>query len=254
MRSGGSGRHCLRLPFWWRSPNVSETPETPCAPLSFALLLTTPAAAAPCGGDFGDFLKTMEAEVIAAGVPAETAAAFFEGRAPGPEGPQGRPQPGRLPQDLPRLLAIADLEAAPVHRPRPNPKRWTPSSPAPKPNTAFRAASCWPSGPSRPISARSRAISTPATPFSPLPMTAADPSFSSPRSLPPRSFTHMDDFDPGHHRRLGGRNRHGPDAAQGHPGTRGRWRWRRADPAENLAGGRDPVRCADAATSRLARG
>jgi lytic murein transglycosylase len=45
----------------------------------FALLMTTPAVAAPCGGDFGDFLKTMEAEVIAAGVPAETAAAFLKG-------------------------------------------------------------------------------------------------------------------------------------------------------------------------------
>ena len=45
----------------------------------FALLMTTPTAAAPCGGDFGDFLKTMEAEVIAAGVPAETAAAFLKG-------------------------------------------------------------------------------------------------------------------------------------------------------------------------------
>lgn len=45
----------------------------------FALFLTSPAAAAPCGGEFGDFLTAMQAEVIATGVPAETAAAFFKG-------------------------------------------------------------------------------------------------------------------------------------------------------------------------------
>ncbi len=44
-----------------------------------ALALAAPAAAAPCGGDFGDFLKAMEAEAIAAGVPADTAAEFFAG-------------------------------------------------------------------------------------------------------------------------------------------------------------------------------
>lgn len=44
-----------------------------------ALLLSTPAAAAPCGGDFGDFLKAMEAEAIAAGTPADKAAEFFAG-------------------------------------------------------------------------------------------------------------------------------------------------------------------------------
>ena len=44
-----------------------------------ALVLSTPAAAAPCGGDFGAFLETMEAEAIAAGVPADAAAAFFKG-------------------------------------------------------------------------------------------------------------------------------------------------------------------------------
>ena len=44
-----------------------------------ALALATPATAAPCGGDFGDFLKAMEAEAIAAGVPADAAAAFFHG-------------------------------------------------------------------------------------------------------------------------------------------------------------------------------
>jgi len=44
-----------------------------------ALTLATPAAAAPCGGDFGDFLAAMQAEVVAQGIPAETAAAFFQG-------------------------------------------------------------------------------------------------------------------------------------------------------------------------------
>ncbi len=44
-----------------------------------ALLLSTPAAAAPCGGDFGDFLEAMEAEAIAAGTPADKAAEFFAG-------------------------------------------------------------------------------------------------------------------------------------------------------------------------------
>jgi lytic murein transglycosylase len=44
-----------------------------------SLLLATPVAAAPCGGDFGDFLNAMEAEATAAGIPPETAAAFFAG-------------------------------------------------------------------------------------------------------------------------------------------------------------------------------
>jgi lytic murein transglycosylase len=44
-----------------------------------ALALATPAAAAPCGGDFGEFLTQMEAEAIAAGVPTDAAAAFFKG-------------------------------------------------------------------------------------------------------------------------------------------------------------------------------
>ncbi|MFO1203726.1 MAG: lytic murein transglycosylase [Tabrizicola sp.] len=44
-----------------------------------ALALATPAAAAPCGGDFGEFLASMEAEAVAAGVPAEQAATFFKG-------------------------------------------------------------------------------------------------------------------------------------------------------------------------------
>jgi lytic murein transglycosylase len=44
-----------------------------------ALTLATPAAAAPCGGDFSEFLAAMQGEAIAAGVPAEAAAAFFAG-------------------------------------------------------------------------------------------------------------------------------------------------------------------------------
>jgi len=45
----------------------------------FALLIASPAAAAPCGGDFGAFLSAMEAEAVAAGTPADKAAAFFAG-------------------------------------------------------------------------------------------------------------------------------------------------------------------------------
>ncbi|MDP3262658.1 MAG: lytic murein transglycosylase [Tabrizicola sp.] len=41
------------------------------------LALATPAAAAPCGGDFADFLAAMETEAIAAGTPPDAAAAFF---------------------------------------------------------------------------------------------------------------------------------------------------------------------------------
>ena len=44
-----------------------------------ALALATPAAAAPCGGDFGEFLQAIQAEATAAGIPADTAAAFFKG-------------------------------------------------------------------------------------------------------------------------------------------------------------------------------
>ncbi|MDX5351365.1 MAG: lytic murein transglycosylase [Paracoccaceae bacterium] len=44
-----------------------------------ALTLAAPATAAPCGGDFGAFLRAMQAEAIAAGVPADKAAAFFAG-------------------------------------------------------------------------------------------------------------------------------------------------------------------------------
>jgi len=45
----------------------------------FALALATPAAAAPCGGDFGDFLAAMRAEAVAAGIPADAASAFLKG-------------------------------------------------------------------------------------------------------------------------------------------------------------------------------
>lgn len=44
-----------------------------------ALTLAAPAAAAPCGGDFGAFLTAMEAEAVAAGVPADAAARFLKG-------------------------------------------------------------------------------------------------------------------------------------------------------------------------------
>jgi len=44
-----------------------------------ALALATPAAAAPCGGDFGEFLQAMTAEAIAAGVPPDMAGRFFDG-------------------------------------------------------------------------------------------------------------------------------------------------------------------------------
>lgn len=46
--------------------------------LLFALL-TGPAAAAPCGGDFAAFVAAMKAEAIAAGQPATIADAFFAG-------------------------------------------------------------------------------------------------------------------------------------------------------------------------------
>jgi lytic murein transglycosylase len=44
-----------------------------------ASLLAAPAAAAPCGGDFAAFLQAMEAEAVAAGVPADKAAGFLAG-------------------------------------------------------------------------------------------------------------------------------------------------------------------------------
>ncbi|WP_374643330.1 lytic murein transglycosylase [Tabrizicola sp.] len=44
-----------------------------------ALTLATPAAAAPCGGEFGAFLAAMQAEAVAAGVPQDKAEEFFAG-------------------------------------------------------------------------------------------------------------------------------------------------------------------------------
>ena len=49
------------------------------------LALASPAAAAPCGGDFTAFLSAMEAEAVAAGTPADEAAAFFAGALPDPK-------------------------------------------------------------------------------------------------------------------------------------------------------------------------
>lgn len=46
--------------------------------LLFALL-ASPAAAAPCGGDFAAFVAAMKAEAVAAGQPATTVDAFFAG-------------------------------------------------------------------------------------------------------------------------------------------------------------------------------
>lgn len=50
-----------------------------------AVLMTTPAVAAPCGGDFGTFLQAMQAEAVAAGVPTDKAAVFFAGARPDPK-------------------------------------------------------------------------------------------------------------------------------------------------------------------------
>ncbi len=44
-----------------------------------ALCLASPAAAAPCGGDFADFLQAMQAEAIAAGTSPDAAVEFFAG-------------------------------------------------------------------------------------------------------------------------------------------------------------------------------
>jgi lytic murein transglycosylase len=44
-----------------------------------ALCLAAPATAAPCGGDFAAFLAAIEADAVAAGVPADSAAAFLAG-------------------------------------------------------------------------------------------------------------------------------------------------------------------------------
>jgi lytic murein transglycosylase len=45
----------------------------------FALLLTTPAGAAPCGGNFDAFLELMRAEAVDSGIPLDKAGAFFAG-------------------------------------------------------------------------------------------------------------------------------------------------------------------------------
>lgn len=50
-----------------------------------AVLMTTPVVAAPCGGDFGAFLQAMQAEAVAAGVPADKATEFFAGARPDPK-------------------------------------------------------------------------------------------------------------------------------------------------------------------------
>lgn len=50
-----------------------------------ALALASPATAAPCGGDFGDFLQAMEAEAVVAGVKPDKAAEFFSGARPDPK-------------------------------------------------------------------------------------------------------------------------------------------------------------------------
>jgi lytic murein transglycosylase len=49
-----------------------------------ALALPIPALAAPCGGDFGDWVRATKAEAIASGIPPETADAFFAGLTPDP--------------------------------------------------------------------------------------------------------------------------------------------------------------------------
>lgn len=48
------------------------------APLAF-LMLASPALAAPCGGDWGDFLNDIAAEARAAGAPEDAIATFFAG-------------------------------------------------------------------------------------------------------------------------------------------------------------------------------
>ena len=49
-----------------------------------ALALPLPALAAPCGGDFGDWVRATKAEAIATGIPPETTDAFFAGLTPDP--------------------------------------------------------------------------------------------------------------------------------------------------------------------------
>lgn len=48
------------------------------------LALPLPALAAPCGGDFGDWVSATKAEALASGIPADTADAFFAGLTPDP--------------------------------------------------------------------------------------------------------------------------------------------------------------------------
>ena len=53
--------------------------------VALSLCLATPAAAAPCGGDFGDFLAAMKAEAIAAGSDPAQVDRFFAKVAARPE-------------------------------------------------------------------------------------------------------------------------------------------------------------------------
>jgi lytic murein transglycosylase len=48
-------------------------------------LLASPGAAAPCGGDFGDFVSVMKAEALAKGLAEPDIAAFFDGAAVDPK-------------------------------------------------------------------------------------------------------------------------------------------------------------------------
>lgn len=50
-----------------------------CLPLLLTAAMVSPAAAAPCGGDFADFVSATKAEATAAGQPAEVVDAFFAG-------------------------------------------------------------------------------------------------------------------------------------------------------------------------------
>ena len=55
------------------------------APLTLAaLLLASAAQAAPCGGDFADWVTATKAEAVAAGQPADVVDAFFAGLSPDP--------------------------------------------------------------------------------------------------------------------------------------------------------------------------
>lgn len=54
------------------------------ATLLAALTLSAPALAAPCGGEFADWVAATKAEAVANGTPADTADAFFAGLTPDP--------------------------------------------------------------------------------------------------------------------------------------------------------------------------